>query len=99
NIEDQQRIRVAKGSGEVRKQIARARIPMRLKSDMHLAKPALPRRSQRSFDLRRMVPIVVNHAHPASPPPHLKAAVHSAELIKPGADGYNVNIQTHAHCN
>ncbi len=99
NIEHEQRIRIAKRRSELFDQIARPRVPVRLKDDMNFAKPARPRRRQRGLNLRRMVPVIVNHAHARSPPAQLKAPVNSAELVEPGANRLHANIQPHAHRN
>ena len=66
---------------------------------MNFAESTLPRRRQRRLDLRGMVPVFVNHAHPRRPPAQLKAPLNPAELIERAADRFHANIQPHAHRN
>ena len=99
NIEHKQRIRIAKRRGEFLDQIARARVPVRLEHNMNFAKPALSRRRQRRLDLRRMVPVIVYHAHARHPPAQLEAPVHSTELVERNADRLHLNIKPHPHRN
>jgi len=71
---------------------------VRLEYDMNLAKSALPRRRQRRLDLRGMVPVIINHAHPSNPTTQLKPPVDSAKLIQSHADRVHRNIKPHPHC-
>src|SRR5207302_5745020 len=62
DVEHEQRVRVVESAGELFHQIARPRVPVRLKDDVNLAEPTLPRRRQSSLNLGGMMPVVVNHA-------------------------------------
>src|ERR1019366_5563750 len=73
------RVRVAKRSRELIHQIASARKAVRLKDHMHPPIRALPSRRQRSSYLRRMMPVIVNHADAGGRSFKLKAPVHAAK--------------------
>src|SRR5258708_16014217 len=98
DVEDEQRIRIAKRRSEIVNQIARARVPVRLEDHMNLAEPALFRGRQRCLDLRRMMTVIVDHGYARHPATQLKPAVDSAELVKSSSNRLNSDIQPNAYC-
>src|SRR5271168_4698489 len=97
NIQNEQRISVCKRSNEFLHQIARTRVAMRLEDNVNLAESTLLRSRKRSPDLRRMMPIIVDHTDSRRLPAQLKAPVDPAEFIERTTNRLDLDIQPHTH--
>ena len=82
DIQHLHRRRIVEGVHKFLHQIARSRVAVRLEDHMHPAVPAFLRRPQRRANLRRMVPVIVHHRHPAHAALHLEAPVDSAKRLQ-----------------
>src|SRR5689334_25213634 len=99
DVEQKQRVCVSKRCGELFHQIASAGVAVRLENDVNLAKAALLRRSQSSFDFGGMVPVIVDDADAHCPPPQLKSAINASELIERRADCVDANVESKPYRN
>ena len=71
---------------------------MRLEDNVNTAESALPSRSQRGANFRRMVTVIVNHADSRRCAFELEAAIHAAKGFERGANLFRGNIKRDADC-
>ncbi len=96
DVEDDERVGIAEGLGEIVHQLLRSAIAVRLENDMNFAIAALLCGGKGGTDFGRVMAVVVDHTDSSARAPELKAAVNPTEVVEGGADVFQANVETHA---